>query len=215
MHRKVFLKSTSANRMLQWIDEQFSVRAIVLLIRHPCAVVASMCEFRRWSHATPDRSFPSLDHVLEGVPSHVVDQVQDRLPESIDTKEEALALRWALDYHIPFYLNREYGYPWILVPYERLVASGETEVKRVFNFLEECPPPEALNRLGRSSNSATESTIPKDVRRQLAKWKRRLEETQIDSILRIAHSFGLDFYGRALEPNYEEMSAFQIGRAHV
>jgi hypothetical protein len=36
-----------------------------------------------------------------------------------------------------------------------------------------------------------------------------MSEEQIDSILRISHSFGLDFYDHALEPYYNEMADLQ------
>jgi hypothetical protein len=168
-----------------------------------------MMEFGKWGHATPNQDSPSLSHVLESLPTSVVDRVRDRLPESVDTKEEALALRWALDYHIPFYLHEESGHPWILVPYERLVSSGKEEVERIFEFLGERPPTEAFARLERSSSSSTETTNPRNHHQQLSKWRRRLEEDQVRSILRISDAFGLEFYDRAVEPDYERMSKLQ------
>lgn len=208
-HRKIFIKSINSNLILQWISDKYPVRAAILLIRHPCAVVASMKEFGKWSHATPDPNSPSQEDVLASLPPYIVDSVRDRLPKSIETKEEVLALRWALDYHIPFYTHREFGYPWILVPYERLVAARKEEVARIFEFLGERPPAEAYARLERSSNSSTGTTNPKDQWQQLSKWKRRLNEDEIRSILRISDAFDLDFYSRAVEPDYSRMSTLQ------
>lgn len=39
--QKKVVKFVRASRMLGWIDSTFDVRGIILLLRHPCAVVAS------------------------------------------------------------------------------------------------------------------------------------------------------------------------------
>jgi hypothetical protein len=101
-----------------------------------------MVEFQRWSHATPNPDSPSISDILQNIPKgEVARDIESRVPNSIETKEEAMALRWALDYHIPLSIVRENDYPWILVPYERLVTSGEAEVRRIFEFIGEPPHP--------------------------------------------------------------------------
>jgi len=43
------VKSVRATRLLAWISRRFPVRMLILLIRHPCAVVASQRSFPIWS----------------------------------------------------------------------------------------------------------------------------------------------------------------------
>jgi len=121
-----------------------------------------------------------------------------------------LALRWALDHYIPFFVHEKVEYPWTLVPYERLVADGKAELERMFARIGAEVPPEAVERLSVASRSAQRTGVyADDVEKQLSKWRRRLEPSQVDRILQIAHAFDLDFYDDALEPDYARLTDFQ------
>ncbi|MCS4122723.1 hypothetical protein [Salinibacter ruber] len=122
--RRVVMKLVQGNRLLHWLAHTFEVRGIVMLVRHPCAVVASMQRYGNWAYATLTPDAPSFSHIEKALPDVLVNDIRSRLPNLPTSKEEMLALRWALDYYIPFFVHRDAGHPWILVPYERLVASG-------------------------------------------------------------------------------------------
>jgi hypothetical protein len=68
-------------------------------------------------------------------------------------------------------------------------------------------PEEMRERISEPSGSASDSLRTDRSEAQLAKWRRRLSETQIENILRIVHAFGLDFYTRALRPDEEKLNA--------
>ncbi len=71
-------------------------------------------------------------------------------------------------------------------------------------------PEAAKQRLRTASRSAQRTgAYTDDAKKQLSKWRRRLSTDQVDRILRIAHAFELDFYGEALEPEYEKLMTFQ------
>lgn len=212
--RRMVTKFIHGNRLLQWIARTFEIRGIILIIRHPCAVVASMQKYGAWYYATPTGVSPSLEHVEEGLSDSLVQEVRERLPRRPRSNEEMLALRWALDHYIPFFVHAEAGYPWTLVPYERLVTKGRSELERLFASIGAEVPPEAEERLSETSRSAQRTGVyAADVKKQLSKWRRQLEAGQIDRILEIAHAFGLDFYDGSLEPNYSRLMEFQRPQA--
>lgn len=203
------MKLVQGNRILQWLAKTFEVRGIVLLIRHPCAVVASMQRYGNWAYVTPTPDTPSLASIANGLPDDFVADIRNRLPAPLTSKEDMLALRWALDYYIPFFVHRDAGYPWILVPYEQLVTSGSEELRRLFHGLETTVPDRAVAQLRRPSSSARSDVAPEDPTRQLTKWQQRLRPDQIEAILRMAEAFDLDFYDDDPEPDYQRLMQFQ------
>jgi len=208
--RRMVTKFIHGNRLLQWLDGAFDIRGIILIVRHPCAVVASMQKYGAWYYATPTGSSPGLKHIEEGLPDSLVHEVRERLPRRPTSNEEMLALRWALDHYIPFFVHEEAGHPWTLVPYERLVAAGPEELARMFSRLDAEMPPEAADRLSVPSRSAQRTGVyADDVKKQLSKWRRALDPDQVDRILQIAESFDLDFYDDTLEPDYARLMEFQ------
>jgi hypothetical protein len=147
-------KFIHGNRLLQWLDDTFDIRGIILIVRHPCAVVASMQKYGAWYYAKQRGEDPGLESIEEGLSVPLVQEVRDRLPGRPTSNEEMLALRWALDHYIPFFLHEEAGYPWTLVPYERLVATGQEELERMFERIGAEVPAEAAEGLSVASRSA-------------------------------------------------------------
>lgn len=89
--RKNVVKFVRASRMLGWIDNTFDVRGIILLLRHPCAVVASQLRYDEdWRDSTP----PDADNVRSGYGGHLPDSFLDSYREAlegVETREEYLA----------------------------------------------------------------------------------------------------------------------------
>ena len=208
--RKLVVKFVHGNRVLQWMANTFDVREILLVVRHPCAVVASMKKYGAWYYATPTGEAGELEHLLENLPGSIADDIRSRVEKPPESKEEMLALRWSIDHYLPFFVHEDAGYPWTLVPYERLVASGPEELGRIFATFEEDVPAEAWEHLNVPSRSARRTGVyAQNARKQLAKWRERLAPDEVDDILRIAHAFDLDFYDESLEPDYQKLMRFQ------
>lgn len=215
MHRllgkKLIVKLVRGNRLLPWVAEKFQLRGIVLIIRHPCAVIASqlktgMCGYNSYSPPYPD-IFPNLEDILkESSEIKGLDQgLLDRL-KGIKTLEEILAAVWCLDCYVP--LSFPKPYPWIVVTYEKLAKEGEKEIVRIFNEIgEKNIPKAAFKRLKIPSTEAPkrEHKIVVKSDEQLSKWKKSLSEQQIENILNVVSAFGLDFYTEDLEPDYKNI----------
>jgi hypothetical protein len=168
-----------------------------------------MQKYGAWYYARPVGGSPDLAHIEKALPDALMQEVRKRVPGRLTSNEEMLALRWALDHYIPFFVHEEAGYPWTLVPYERLVSNGQEELERIFASIGSEVPPAAAERLSVASRSAQRTGVhAEDAQKQLSKWRRQLESKQVDRVLQIAHAFGLDFYSDALEPDYETLMDF-------
>ncbi len=197
---KLVVKFCRAGRLLHWLLKRFKVRGTALIIRHPCAVLASQLEHGGWA---PDQLAHNINS--EEAVGQMPDRVRDRFADVLDgisTRIEMMAARWCLDYYIPLIEYADYDHPWVLVPYERLVLDGEGEMNRVLSALDVEMTGAIRNQLTAASRYASSDLATDDRTKQLKKWRSRLSEQQIERILDIVSAFGLDFYTREPEPDY-------------
>jgi len=201
------VKFCRAGRLLHWLLRRFEVRGTVMIIRHPCAVIASQLEHGGWA---PDQ----LAHDIgsEEAVGQIPDEVRDRFAEvlgNVSSRLEMMTARWCLDYYIPLIEYGDYGHPWVLVSYERLVLDGEGQMNRVLSALDAEMTDDIRNQLTAASAYASSDLTVNDERKQLNKWRSRLSEEQIDQILDIVSAFGLDFYTEELEPDYDQLAQLE------
>ena len=189
------VKHVNANMALPQIMKWFPVQA-VLMIRHPCAVVASQLKHGAWSHLSkenitiPDGLFDKYPHLKQAF-------------KDLETLEELLAFEWALQVYVP--LSRPTPHPWYLTTYERLVAGGEEEVERIFEYLKEpCPEPAKAHLDTPSATAGQEAPVRRNENR-LKGWTERLSTDQVDRVLRTADACGVKCYDRSLTPNEEAL----------
>jgi hypothetical protein len=200
--RKVVVKFCRINRMLDWFGRQFDVRGIVLIVRHPCAVVNSMLQKKAWdgnfvSRKDDPNSSLWIEHLPESV-QEVFAPVLDR----ITTHTEALAAMWSLDQYIP--LVHDTTKPWLLIPYERLVIQGFEELNRLSNALG-VGVTEKMEKQFREPSASVNGHLH-DPSAQLRKWKDQLTSRQVDDILRVVDDVGLSsIYTEASEPSYQQL----------
>lgn len=200
----VVAKFVRANRMLHWIDATFDLRGIVLLVRHPCAVVASQLDYEHaqtnaWAQATPSND---VEVDLAGsLPDGLVDRFGDRL-RRLETREEVLAALWAVDTYCALRLHGDAPGP--VVTYEDLVASPHDTLRTLFASLGISLPDTVFRQIDLPSESAASDLHRQDVNRQLSKWQRKLTDEQVDRILSVTHRFDLDMYSEHQRPHVHE-----------
>lgn len=191
------VKFVNANMMLPWITDTFPVSA-VLLIRHPCAVVASQIEQGAWDHVTkenmtvPEELFDDYPHLAT-------------VFDKIETHEEVLAFEWALQTCVP--LRAAPPQPWCLVTYEDLVVDGPSTVAAIFDYLDRPVPDAAAEQLHVPSATSSDHLEEKDGTDRLNTWRERLSPEQADQILTVAHEVGISCYNETLRPDHEALSA--------
>lgn len=192
-------KFCTAELMLPWIVNNFDISPI-LLVRHPCAVVASQLQHIGWNNVRRDPKIKIPDFKF----NDIYLKYQD-LFNQIKTPEENCAAFWAIK------TLHTVGHPdnnkkWITVSYEKLYADSINEVPRIFKRLNKEVPEKVWQKLDKPSRSSTASSLNNlNEGNQLASWRKSLTHNQIDKILRTIQKFGIDFYDDSLEPDYSKV----------
>lgn len=115
--------------------------------------------------------------------------------------EKDLAITWCEDTFTA--LSSPKKGSWILVIYETLVTGGGPEIKRIFDAIGIKMSLAALKKFGQPSKTTSKDSYLRINKDPLAGWRDRLTQKQIQRILDIVKSYGLDFYSEALTPNYD------------
>jgi hypothetical protein len=207
---KLIVKFIRLNRMLPWCAQKFKMRKMILIIRHPCAVVAS--RFKQGKKLPPGLPinidpFPTKKEILNAASKiDMLNQSMIKRLEKINTLDEILAASWCLDNFVP--LNYQKPYPWSVIIYEKLIKDGENQIKYLFDEIgEKHIPRSAFKHLKIPSKVAhkSEHNVVKKSELQLSKWKKSLTDKQIERILSLVSAFGLDFYTEEIEPDYNNL----------
>lgn len=209
--KKLIVKFCRLNRALRWFARQVDVQGLVLMVRHPCAVVASMLKQGAWKESRLRGHGPTrAEQALHGgtLPDPLRDPFEPVL-EHITTQVEVLAVHWCIDHYVPLLHHADDTYPWILAPYERLVTHGEEELRRITEALGVGLTTEMQDQLREPSSSVVDQVYTRP-ERQLKKWRQRLSGRQVSDILSVVDEVGLSrFYTDALEPDYDRLNDCQ------
>jgi hypothetical protein len=188
------VKCIRMNRLLPWLTERFPTRAPVLVIRHPCAVIASQIA-AGWAppteHPDPDllSDFPQARSVIEG----------------LETDEELRAAGWALDTLVPF--SSPTPHRWVTLPYE-IALRGEEVLDPVFANWGITRPRGLLERMRKPSSTTTLRGAARAD--PLTAWTKQLSSDQIRRILDVTKALGLDFYGEDPAPDESRLARWGL-----
>jgi len=204
---KLIVKCVRTNRLLPFIARKFSLKGIILLIRHPCSTIASQIR----TGYTGYFEYPSIDIKKEMVLKEAAKiknlnrNILQKINE-LETKEEILSAIWCLDNFVP--LSHSQPYPWIVVSYENLIKNGKTEIQRIFDFLDISEDTNRIIKELKVPSLFTASKNPNKITNdsyQLAKWRNILSTTQVENILDVLSVFDMDFYSEDEEPDYARL----------
>lgn len=198
--RFLVVKFVRANLLLGWLAHNFPIKAPALIIRHPCATIASQL-YKEW--------IPGKKMILSNPFFQRFPEIK-RKCEEFNRPEELLAMRWCMRYYAPLSLSAPY--PFHLLTYERLVSHGEEEINRLFFRWGMAPTEESFSRLVRPSKTVTGNSQVVKGRDPLAGWRSHLSAEQITRIQRVVRLFNLDFYTDDLEPDQERLKRLVKGQ---
>ena len=183
------IKMIRANLMLPWIASHYEV-PILLVVRHPCAVIASRLKIgggdwdahRALGHYLGDRRLAEVVYGHYGVDITRT----DRGPEA------TLAMVWCIENMLPLAWADEYGF--VVISYEGLLADPETQWRRVVQALGlSLLPPENILK-------APSQQVAPDLRNReigvsnTAKWRNELDGEQLERIAGVLNEFGCSQY---------------------
>jgi hypothetical protein len=199
----VLVKCIRANLMLDWIKGNFDAQ-IVLLMRHPCAVVESQLRFpEHWDPYWLLSRYRSDDALIEGPLRERTDVLHQEL-----SRPQALAAIWCIENLVPALQATANRYQ--IVFYEELLERPEEEWQRVAEGLGLAVVPGASLLQQPSQQSAVrlqkQERAGDNYSETYGSWRKRLSSTDIHQIAKVLDSFGVEFY--TVSENRPEVELF-------
>ena len=196
--RRRLIKDIRANLLLGWMRANFPGMPIVLMLRHPCAVVAS-----RLALGWRDNLEETMEQ--EDLVEDFLRPVEAEIYAARDDFERHLFL-WCIDNSVPL---RQFARGEIhLAFYENLLVNPEDELQSLFGFLGEVPDDRVYEELGRSSPLSRRDAPSLSV----DGWRDRVSARQLVRVGEILALFGLDrVYGEDPMPDSSGAHAIMEG----
>ncbi len=187
--RRRLIKDIRANLLLGWMGANLPGMPIVLLLRHPCAVVASRIALG-WN----DNLFETMEQ--EDLVEDFLSPMEARIRAARDDFERHLFL-WCIDNYVPL---RQFAPGGIhLAFYENLLAHPKEELRRLFAFLGGNFDDRAYRNLERLS-PVSRKDAPE--RPSVDGWRRQVGGRRLERAVEILNLFGLDrVYGEGTMPD--------------
>ncbi len=182
------IKEIRANLALKWVHDHFPQVPILVIVRHPCAVVLSRMELG-WATDSDLQSFLSQPELIQDYLAPFIDLIQGAKMD-----EEKHAIIWSVSNLVPLrqFKTGELN----IVRYENLCTQPENELSSIFELLgigSNISSSVKMNRPSQTSRGTSALVTGAD---RTTVWKNKLSAQQIDSILRVVDAFGLgDLYG--------------------
>jgi hypothetical protein len=171
------IKCVNGLGVTPYLEGRKDVRMIILM-RHPCAVISSKLRKGNWGHLRIDGQVPYPDYLVSTYPK------VKRIFNTIQSLEERLALDWAINYTVPFH---ELGEDILFTSYEWILSFGQDEIRRIFShvgfggdYLETAVQQSGVPSATTESDSALVSGG-----NQLEQWTQDLSSSQIKRIYNV------------------------------
>ncbi|MBA2711937.1 MAG: sulfotransferase domain-containing protein, partial [Rubrobacteraceae bacterium] len=186
--RRRLIKDIRANLLLAWMRANFPGMLIVLLLRHPCAVVASRLDLG-WK----DNLDETMDQ--EELVEDFLLPMKDEIRAAGDDFERHLFL-WCIDNYVPL---KQFGREGIhLTFYENLLVNPEQELQSLFDFLGEDLNDNVFDRLRHPSPMSRKYAPDPSV----DGWRASVGARRLRRTGEILNLFGLDrIYGEGSMPD--------------
>ena len=189
------VKEIKANYLVEWILGTFPVRRAMMIVRHPCATIASRLAQgwtpeniqRKIKQSVVRRRFPHLDEICQ----------------NLSDPFEVMAARWCLKNYVPLSLRPR---PFHLIAYESLATRGVADLVPAFHDWGIDLPPDLERSLGRASATTKTGAMRGTAHfRPIDQWRKTLTADQVGRIMRVVRDFGMDFYTDDPEPDYARL----------
>jgi hypothetical protein len=194
-HRKFIargrlIKDIRANLLLGWMRANFAGMPIILLLRHPCAVVASRLALG-WKDNLAETM--GQDELVEDF----LRPVELEIRGARDAFERHLFL-WCIENYVPL---RQFAPGEIhLAFYENFLADPDDEIRRLFAFLGRDFDERVYRTVKRPSPLSRRGAAPGAP--PVNAWRRHVTDAQLERAIEILGLFGLQrLYGEGAMPD--------------
>lgn len=179
--RKRLIKEIRGNLMLKWIQTNFPEIPIVLLLRHPCAVINSRMKLG-WQ-PNPARYLNQIDLVEDFLKPFcpIIENTSDIF--------EKYVIHWCVQYLVPL---KQFKMGEILVAfYEDLCVEPERELKRIFDFIGEPFKPAVMDEIWKPSAVSRQGSAIASGGDLIRSWQKDMTPHQVEKVVEILNIFGL------------------------
>ena len=187
------VKEIRANLALKWLHDHFPEVPIVLLIRHPCAVVCSRMELG-WA---TDLDIKPLLAQPELIEDHLLPYMD--LIKNAKTMEEKHTIIWCVGNLVPY---KQFNLGEVkIVYYENLCTQPENELPALFEFIGQTYTKSVIDIINQPSQTTKLTSAIVRGTDKIEGWKKKLRPSQIDNVLRTVEAFGMShLYGKSTSP---------------
>jgi hypothetical protein len=196
--RRFVMKEVKLTRAVGWFTRAFPDNRVVVIVRHPCAVVPSMLHASgRWREWSPARVREMLGGGHEELAAELVD----------DNASPAVRLSafWAAE--TSDVLSQTNPSTALVSTYEELLSEPTKTLTKVFDHLDVPAPADVEQLAQRASAMSTPSSAVRTGTDPLRSWTTRLSNADRDAILRVTRAFGLEFYTDDPMPDLDALHA--------
>jgi hypothetical protein len=196
--RRFVMKEVKLMRAAGWITTVFPDNRVVVIVRHPCAVVPSMLHARgRWREWSPARV---RDMLRDGHEELARELVGDDASPTV-----RLAAFWAAE--TSDVLGQTTPATALVISYEELLREPAKTMAKVFDHIEIEGPDDVERLTHRASAMSTPVSAVRTGSDPVTAWTGRLSGDERDDILRTVRAFGLDFYSEDPMPDLDGLHA--------
>ena len=187
------IKTIRANLLLKWLKTSFPQVSVVLIIRHPCAVVSSRMKLAWWA----DRDIAPLLSQPKLITDYLTDKIE--FIESVRTEEEKHAIIWCVNTLVPLKQFQAGSLP--IIFYENLCMQPEIELPKVFSAFRIKFQKSAYKAARRPSTTSLSSSAILTGSDLVTHWQTQLSDQQVKNILKVVDAFELGWlYGDSSVP---------------
>jgi hypothetical protein len=181
--RRRLVKEIRANLLLRWLFQHFPGMPLILLLRHPCAVVAARLRVD-WSHYNLNVFLRQQELMADFLSPFRPELEKATSPFDIHL------FHWCIETFIP--LQQFTAGQVHLAFYENFCASPQEEIHRFYTFLGRQMDERILSFLEKPSSQTHRENHKLPSRAELASgWRQYLSGYQVERIQSVLRHFGL------------------------
>ena len=181
--QKRIIKDIRANLFLKWIKQNFPDIKIILLLRHPCAVVHSILRIWFWD--------PGLYECLtqEELMLDYLNPFKTEI-EAAKDRFDINIFSWCIECYVPLKQFKEGDIH--IVFYESLCVEPEHTIEKLLDFVGETYSPEILDVLSKPSATIHEDSAVVTGTDLIDTWRKHITDKQLSRAIEILTLFGLE-----------------------
>lgn len=184
---QLLIKDIRINLFLKWLHNKFHQPKIILLLRHPCAVVQSWLACNFGDGTVARERILSSTSLME---DYVTQSIRAEYAKA-DTAYERLVFFWCLYNQVPLHQFKNEDI--CVVFYENLFLDAEVELSRLFSFLGMAPSQIAIDKaMTRPSSTTLKNSEYLATNDNVNGWRKMVSATDVRRAYEIMAMFGME-----------------------